>query len=209
MTWQLRFHSAYGQGASAAAANATEVSDRFAERVTELMREFQRKTLHVNRADPELHTRMLQLQSWFLVRPPRPPLPLPCRLRLRAARALSRSGAPCSIRRAWPRVATCHAAGSMPRYTHTLPTPCHVDVWTCVTLPPPCHAATWQEGLDRRVVQCREKISAVYDATLAAHIRQQPSSNGAMGAGDDGGEPQQRLAQSARAHICVCACVTV
>ena len=63
---ELRFRSAFGHGASAAAAAATEVSDRFAERVTELMREFQRKMLHMNRADADLYTQVLQAQSWFL-----------------------------------------------------------------------------------------------------------------------------------------------
>lgn len=87
--------SAFGQGASAAASRASEASDRCAatnlssiaellqthsptlllsptalarlsERATELMREYQRKTLHMNRTDPEVFMRMLQLQSSFL-----------------------------------------------------------------------------------------------------------------------------------------------
>ena len=88
---ELRFHTAFGQGASASASQATEVTDRFAERVTELMREFQRRGLHLNRADADLYTKVLQLQSWFI------------------------------------------------------------------------------EALDRRVVQAREKMSAVYDTTMTAH----------------------------------------
>lgn len=91
----LRAHSAYGEGVSAASATATDVSDRFAERLTELMREFQRKTLHINRSDADLYMRMLQLQSWFL------------------------------------------------------------------------------ESLDRRLVQCREKMAGVYEVTLAAKANQQ------------------------------------
>ena len=63
---EMRAQSAFGQGASAAAAGASEVTDRFAERLTELMREFQRKMLHLNRSDPDLYTHTLQLQSWFL-----------------------------------------------------------------------------------------------------------------------------------------------
>ena len=91
----LRAHSAYGEGVSAAAAGASEVCDRFSERVTELMREFQRKTLHINRADADLYMRMLQLQSWFL------------------------------------------------------------------------------ESLDRRIVQCREKMGSVYEFTLTARATHQ------------------------------------
>ena len=63
---ELRFHSAFGQGASTAASIATEITDRFAERINELMREFQRRGLHLNRADADLHNKVLQLQSWFL-----------------------------------------------------------------------------------------------------------------------------------------------
>jgi dsDNA-binding SOS-regulon protein len=91
----LRAHSAFGEGVSAAAAGASEVCDRFSERVTELMREFQRKTLHINRADADLYMRMLQLQSWFL------------------------------------------------------------------------------ESLDRRIVQCREKMGSVYEFTLTARAAHQ------------------------------------
>lgn len=42
------------------------MSDRLAERLNELVRDFQRKTLHLNRADVDIYMRMLQLQSWFL-----------------------------------------------------------------------------------------------------------------------------------------------
>lgn len=94
---ELRFASAFGHGASTASSAAAEVCDRFSERLTELMRDFQRKTLQFNRTDPELYTRMLQLQSWLL------------------------------------------------------------------------------EGIDRRLVQCREKIAGVYDATLSAHEKSLPS----------------------------------
>ena len=105
---ELRFNAAYGQGASAAAAHAAEISDRFAERVTELMREFQRRGLHLNRADSDLYTKVLQLQSWFL------------------------------------------------------------------------------EGLDRRIVQAREKVAAVYDTTLQAHVSQNaPRANGIDALRDD------------------------
>ena len=61
-----RVTTAFGQGASAAASLGCEVSDRLAERLSELMREFQRKTLHLNRTDADLFMRMLQLQSSFL-----------------------------------------------------------------------------------------------------------------------------------------------
>ena len=63
---ELRFNSAFGQGASAAASHAAETTDRFAERVTELMREFQRRGLQLNRSDADLHTKVLHLQSWFI-----------------------------------------------------------------------------------------------------------------------------------------------
>ena len=63
---ELRFQNAFAQGVSSASSRASEVCDRFAERADELIREFQRRTLHLNRADSELYTRMIQLQSWFL-----------------------------------------------------------------------------------------------------------------------------------------------
>jgi len=91
---ELRAHSAFGEGVLAASSSASELCDRFAERITELMREFQRKTLHINRTDADLYMRMLHLQSWFL------------------------------------------------------------------------------ESLDRRVVQCREKVGGVYEATLASRGHQ-------------------------------------
>ena len=92
---ELRFNTSFSQGAAAAASSASETADRFGERVTELMREFQRKGMQLNRSDADLYTKVLQLQSWFL------------------------------------------------------------------------------EGLDRRVVQCREKMSALYDTTMQAHTNQQ------------------------------------
>lgn len=88
---ELRFASAFGHGASVASSSASEISDRFAERLTELMRDFQRKALQFNRTDPDLYTKMIQLQSWLL------------------------------------------------------------------------------EGIDRRLVQCREKMASVYDGALSAH----------------------------------------
>ena len=107
--YELRFASAFGHGASSASAAATEVCDRFSERMTELMRDFQRKTLQFNRADPELYTRMIALQSWLL------------------------------------------------------------------------------EGIERRVVQCREKMAGVHDSAVAAHANSQPMSGGGHGGGGSGG----------------------
>ena len=89
--YEMRYQGAFSHGASVAAASSAEVSDRFAERLTELMRDFQRKTLQLQRTDPDLYTKMIQLQSWLL------------------------------------------------------------------------------EGIDRRTVQCREKLASVYDAVVAAH----------------------------------------
>ena len=63
---ELRANSSFGEGAAAASAASTELSDRLAERLNELVREFQRKTLQLNRADADVYMRMLQLQSWFL-----------------------------------------------------------------------------------------------------------------------------------------------
>ena len=121
---ELRYQSAFGQGASAAASHATEITDRFAERTTELMREFQRRGLHLNRSDPDLFSKVLNLQSWFL------------------------------------------------------------------------------EGLDRRLVQAREKMAAVYDTTLHARASQQAAYHASIDAADDTFKPSSghEEGQAARAY---------
>ena len=108
---ELRFASAFGHGASVASSSAAEISDRFAERLTELMRDFQRKALQFNRTDPDLYTKVIQLQSWLL------------------------------------------------------------------------------EGIDRRLVQCREKMASVYDGALSAHEKMGPpaSARGTTGRASEGG----------------------
>lgn len=117
---ELRFASAFGHGASTASASAAEVCDRFSERLTELMRDFQRKTLQFNRTDAELYTKMLQLQSWLL------------------------------------------------------------------------------EGIDRRLVQCREKMAGVYDATLSTHEKSLPTRRSARSDRGPSSGRAERSASSAR-----------
>ncbi|KAL1521837.1 hypothetical protein AB1Y20_021488 [Prymnesium parvum] len=63
---ESRLDAAFESGASSAGRQAADIVGRFSERTNELVRELQKRTMAINKQDPELYTRVLQQQSWFL-----------------------------------------------------------------------------------------------------------------------------------------------
>ena len=66
-------HAALGRGAAAAVERAVGLSDTLIERVRELIRDFQGKTVALSRTDADYFMKLLRLQAWFLERPRAPP----------------------------------------------------------------------------------------------------------------------------------------
>ena len=59
-------HAALGRGAAAAVERAVGLSDTLIERVRELIRDFQGKTVALSRTDADYFMKLLRLQAWFL-----------------------------------------------------------------------------------------------------------------------------------------------